>query len=54
LKRLDDWRRSQSDLPNRPEAVRRLVDLALDTTAPRARADLRPTATQRQKRRRKL
>ena len=29
LKRLDDWRRNQSDLPNRPEAIRRLVELAL-------------------------
>jgi hypothetical protein len=29
LKRLDDWRREQSDLPNRPEATRRLVELAL-------------------------
>ena len=28
-KRLDDWRRDQSDLPGRPEAVRRLVELGL-------------------------
>ena len=26
---LDDWRRQQPDLPNRPEAVRRLVALGL-------------------------
>jgi hypothetical protein len=26
---LDDWRRKQDDLPGRPEAIRRLVDLGL-------------------------
>lgn len=30
LKRVDDWRRHQKDLPNRSEAIRRLVELALD------------------------
>jgi hypothetical protein len=29
LKRVDAWRRDQPDLPNRPEAIRRLVELAL-------------------------
>ena len=29
LKRLDDWRRKQDDLPGRPESIRRLVELAL-------------------------
>ncbi|MDA9482965.1 hypothetical protein XI07_13190 [Bradyrhizobium sp. CCBAU 11445] len=29
LKMLDDWRRKQEDLPGRPEAIRRLVDLGL-------------------------
>jgi hypothetical protein len=29
LKRLDAWRRRQADLPNRPEAMRRLADIAL-------------------------
>jgi len=29
LKRIDDWRRRQPDLPTRPEALRRLVELAL-------------------------
>jgi len=28
-KELDDWRRKQADLPNRPEAIRRLVELGL-------------------------
>jgi hypothetical protein len=28
-KRLDDWRRKQDDLPGRPEAIRRLVELGL-------------------------
>jgi len=29
LQVLDDWRRRQDDLPGRPEAIRRLVELAL-------------------------
>lgn len=29
LKSLDDWRRSQADLPGRPEAIRRLVEIGL-------------------------
>jgi hypothetical protein len=29
LKSLDDWRRKQEDLPGRPEAIRRLVELGL-------------------------
>jgi hypothetical protein len=29
LKKLDDWRRVQSDLPSRAEAIRRLVEVAL-------------------------
>lgn len=29
LKRLDDWRREQADLPSRPEALRRLAEQAL-------------------------
>jgi hypothetical protein len=28
-KQLDDWRRKQDDLPGRPEAIRRLVELGL-------------------------
>jgi hypothetical protein len=28
-KQLDDWRRAQDDLPGRPEAIRRLVELGL-------------------------
>jgi hypothetical protein len=31
LKSLDDWRRQQQDLPGRPEAIRRLVELGLRT-----------------------
>lgn len=26
---IDDWRRQQPDLPSRPEAIRRLVELGL-------------------------
>lgn len=29
LKRLDDWRREQEDMPSRPEALRRLAEQAL-------------------------
>jgi len=29
LKILDDWRRHQDDLPGRPEAIRRLVEIGL-------------------------
>ena len=28
-KELDDWRRRQDDLPGRPEAIHRLVELGL-------------------------
>jgi hypothetical protein len=28
-KQLDDWRREQPDLPGRPEAIRRLVEIGL-------------------------
>ena len=28
LRTVDDWRRSQVDLPSRAEAIRRLVELA--------------------------
>lgn len=30
LSRIDEWRRTQTDLPNRSEAIRRLVELSLD------------------------
>jgi hypothetical protein len=30
MDRLDAWRREQPDLPNRPEAIRRLIELGLD------------------------
>jgi hypothetical protein len=32
-KMLDDWRRKQDDLPGRPEAMRRLVELGLKAKA---------------------
>ncbi len=31
LKKLDDWRRRQPDLPGRAEAIRRLVENALQS-----------------------
>jgi hypothetical protein len=32
LARIDDWRRQQADLPGRPEAIRRLVEIGLSKT----------------------
>jgi hypothetical protein len=32
--RLDDWRRAQSDLPGRPEAIRRILDDRLNLPKP--------------------
>jgi metal-responsive CopG/Arc/MetJ family transcriptional regulator len=29
LKRIDEWRRKQDDLPTRPEAIRRLIEQGL-------------------------
>jgi hypothetical protein len=31
LEMIDNWRRQQADIPSRAEAIRRLVDIALDT-----------------------
>lgn len=33
VKRIDDWRRQQPDLPNISEAIRRLVELGLEATS---------------------
>jgi hypothetical protein len=30
VQRIDDWRRKEPDLPNLSEAIRRLVDMALE------------------------
>jgi len=35
LKRLEDWRRKQADLPGRPEAIRRLVELGFKVKQPK-------------------
>ena len=32
-KQLDAWRRQQDDLPGRPEAIRRLVEIGLEATS---------------------
>jgi metal-responsive CopG/Arc/MetJ family transcriptional regulator len=31
LQKIDDWRRGQTDIPGRSEAIRRLVEQALDS-----------------------
>jgi hypothetical protein len=33
LETLDNWRRKQADLPGRPEAIRRLIELGLKAKA---------------------
>jgi hypothetical protein len=32
MRKIDDWRRQQPDLPNISEAIRRLVDAGLEAT----------------------
>ncbi|MCK1685626.1 hypothetical protein [Bradyrhizobium sp. 145] len=32
VKKIDEWRRQQPDLPNISEAIRRLVDLGLEAS----------------------
>ncbi|MHC2867934.1 hypothetical protein ACVIYH_009067 [Bradyrhizobium diazoefficiens] len=32
VKKIDDWRRQQPDLPNISEAIRRLVEMGLDAS----------------------
>jgi hypothetical protein len=32
LKKIDDWRRQQPDVPNVSEAIRRLVEIGLDAS----------------------
>jgi len=39
LSAIDKWRRQQDDLPNRSEAVRRLVGLALKASPPQLPAN---------------
>jgi hypothetical protein len=34
-KQLDNWRREQSDIPGRPEAIRRLVEAGLKAMSTR-------------------
>jgi metal-responsive CopG/Arc/MetJ family transcriptional regulator len=38
LERVDNWRRHQPDLPNRSEAIRKLVEMGLDTTERKPKA----------------
>jgi len=33
LARIDDWRRQQPDIPSRAEAIRRLVETAIEADA---------------------
>ena len=37
LKKVDDWRRREPDLPNLSEAIRRLVDIGLESAKGRRR-----------------
>jgi hypothetical protein len=38
LRAIDEWRRSQTDLPSRPEAIRRLVELGLASKGGKAKS----------------
>jgi hypothetical protein len=38
LEKIDDWRRQQSDLPNRSEAIRQLVEMGLKTSTTKRRS----------------
>lgn len=33
IRQIDDWRRKQPDIPNKSEAIRRLIEQALSATA---------------------
>jgi hypothetical protein len=35
IERLDEWRRQQKDLPSRPQAIQRLLDLHLPKLEPK-------------------
>jgi hypothetical protein len=37
VRKIDDWRRQQPDLPNISEAIRRLVDAGLEATVRKAK-----------------
>jgi hypothetical protein len=37
VRKIDDWRRHQPDLPNISEAIRRLVDAGLEATGRKAK-----------------
>jgi hypothetical protein len=39
LAAVDDWRRNEPDLPNRPEAIRRLAEMGLKASAKRRKTD---------------
>jgi hypothetical protein len=39
VKKIDDWRRREPDLPNLSEAIRRLVEMGLEARRRAANAD---------------
>jgi hypothetical protein len=47
IRRLDDWRRAQPDLPTRPEAIRRLMDRAFVKPLPKPVKVSRPRSMRR-------
>jgi len=34
IKQIDEWRKKQDDIPSRPEAIRRLVEIGLSKSEP--------------------
>src|ERR1700761_768008 len=42
VRNVDEWRRKQDDLPGRPEAIRRLVEIGLKIKPPTSAAVSKP------------
>jgi metal-responsive CopG/Arc/MetJ family transcriptional regulator len=45
---IADWRRQQADLPNRSEAIRRLIERGLSANEPESAASRRPAKNKNQ------
>jgi hypothetical protein len=42
LRKLDEWRRAQADLPSRTEAIRRIVESVIGAESPASKPPRRP------------
>lgn len=50
LNKIDEWRRSEVDIPTRPEAIRRLIDRGLEYQPDAATVNAGKPATRARKR----